>query len=702
MQYFYMIFFPLLYLSFVCFGSKLMPKGEWNDEFCGIKQSKAIQGAAAIGIIFHHMAQQTCAPWLSPTFKVNGLNFFLDLGAPFVAIFFFFSGYGLYKSLKTKEDYFDDYFKRRLTPIIIVWLFTTAAFYYCERTLNPYAWFVYAIVMLYVVFRIAYGPIKNEVISMALILLAIAGYAVFCDVQVLGEWLYNTILLFPAGILFAKGEKKLVPFLKKNYIGFVIVSVLVTAIGFTGNTVLNSFRVTATDMGSYNMYRLLQAGSVCVGSFGFVSSILALGMKAVIGNKAINFCGTMTLEIYLAHVTYAELFAHGNGTKTYIRSLPLYVLATLACGLLFAYGLKMFQVLLKFINAKEFRFVESVKKSSKKWLLAIGIIAVLYLVFLFANDRMELANRQKLSEQYAAEELIFVNVDGKSMAVLDLGAEEGRDTLVLMRGMNDPCPTCTMRGFAEELSKTYRTVVIDFFGSGYSDSTDSPRTMENICAEIHEAVSQLDIEGQYILVPEEISCIYAQYYTNVYHDEVKAVVNLESTPYSAWKTFMEYNRSNIFETIRSSRAQAARNGFWLRVAQKTGVSTTFWPIENWIYRRSFEGDAIDTPYVKFFEQYYSPETVDEIANNCYSYEAVADMPFPDDIPVIDIVSSSAVRETANLEVDLKLDWMALHNDPCPNPDLHTVIGIENVPGALFSNPSTLREVVCTALGNIGC
>lgn len=702
MQYFYMIFFPLLYLAFVCFDSKLMPKGEWNDEFCGIKQSKAIQGAAAIGIIFHHMAQQTCAPWITPAFKVNGLNFFLDLGAPFVAIFFFFSGYGLYKSLKSKEDYFDDYFKRRLVPIVIVWVLSSAAFYYFERKLNPYAWFVYAIVMLYVVFRIAYGPIKNEVISMAIILVAIAGYAVFCDVQVFGEWFYNTILLFPAGIIFAKKEKKLVPFLKKKYIGFVIVSVFLTAAGFAGNGVLNNFRAAATTMETYNLYRLLQAGSVCVESFGFVASILALGMKVVIGNKAISFCGTMTLEIYLAHVTFADLFAHGNGTKTYIRSLPLYVLATLACGLLFAYGLKMFQVLLKFISAKEIRFVESVKKSSKKWLLAIGIIAVLYLVFVFANDRMELSNRQKLSEQYAAEQLTYVTVDGKNMAVLDLGAGEGRDTVILMRGMVDPCPTCTMRAFAEEMSADYRTIVIDFFGSGFSDSTDSPRTMENICAEFHEAISKLNIDGQYILIPEEISCIYAQYYTNVYHDEIKAVVNLESTPYSAWKIFMDYGGNNPFEVIRANRAAAARSGFLYRAAKATGISTTIWPIDNWIYSKSFPGETIDTPYIKYFEQFYSPETVDELANNYYSYEAIADMPFPSDIPVIDIVSSSAVRENANIESDLKLDWIALHNDPCPNPDLHTVIGIENVPGALFGNPSTLREVVCTALGNIGC
>ena len=87
----------------------------WNNNYWDKNYTKAIQAICAIGIIFHHMAQKTCAPWLPDEYIVHGLDIFLNAGYLFVGVFFFCSGYGLYKSVKANPDYLKGFIgKQRL------------------------------------------------------------------------------------------------------------------------------------------------------------------------------------------------------------------------------------------------------------------------------------------------------------------------------------------------------------------------------------------------------------------------------------------------------------------------------------------------------------------------------------------------------------------------------------------------------------
>ena len=101
----YCIFFVAVFFAILLFKAKFFTKGTWNDEVLSLNQTKSILGFCAIGIVFHHLAQKTCAPWLNQEVIVHGLDFFLNLGHLFVALFFFYSGFGLFKSLKLKENY---------------------------------------------------------------------------------------------------------------------------------------------------------------------------------------------------------------------------------------------------------------------------------------------------------------------------------------------------------------------------------------------------------------------------------------------------------------------------------------------------------------------------------------------------------------------------------------------------------------------
>ena len=93
-----------------------------------LSQTKELQGFTAVCIVFHHLGQKTCAPWLNPKYIVHGLDFFVPIGYLLVAVFLFCSGYGMYKSYHTKENYLEGFFARRFMPLILAFLTTECMF----------------------------------------------------------------------------------------------------------------------------------------------------------------------------------------------------------------------------------------------------------------------------------------------------------------------------------------------------------------------------------------------------------------------------------------------------------------------------------------------------------------------------------------------------------------------------------------------
>ena len=92
------------------------------------QKSKRIQGLFAVIIIFHHLSQMVSASWLPDSIRRPGLEFFVPVGYLMVSFFFFCSGYGLTKSLKTKDDYFDGFFVRRLNRVLFVTIIVDIAY----------------------------------------------------------------------------------------------------------------------------------------------------------------------------------------------------------------------------------------------------------------------------------------------------------------------------------------------------------------------------------------------------------------------------------------------------------------------------------------------------------------------------------------------------------------------------------------------
>lgn len=136
-------------------------------------------------------------------------------------------------------------------------------------------------------------------------------------------------------------------------------------------------------------------------------------------------------------------------------------------------------------------------------------------------------HRIKLKQESALREPIGkrVEVDGKYMSVYCEG--EGEETLVFLAGSGTCSPILDFKSLYTELSDTYRIVVIEKFGYGFSDIVDSPRDIDTILEESRTALRAMKIDGPYVLLPHSMSGLQAIRWAQKYPDEVQAIIGLD-------------------------------------------------------------------------------------------------------------------------------------------------------------------------------
>jgi len=321
------------------FGAKWCKKGEWNEEATSLSQFKYIQGYMAICILLHHVGQETCAAWQNYPL-IPGLEFFVDIGYFFVAVFMFCSGYGLFVSYKKKPDYFKGFFGKRVAPVLFA-LFTSSWLFLIARIImgdkmnpyklamyistvgmsNPYCWFAVAMPLFYLIFYICFKHIKSDGGKIAGVAVGVFLYSLVCAIAghngmwFGGEWWYNCVHMFWIGMIFARHEDKIIARLKKAYIVRVIVAIPATV----GLFYLSQW-VTAvvSYYGEYNPYlsytmvvvnRLICCLAQAIACGFFVFTVFLIVMKVKVGNRFLGFMGTITLEFYLIHGLFLELFS---------------------------------------------------------------------------------------------------------------------------------------------------------------------------------------------------------------------------------------------------------------------------------------------------------------------------------------------------------------------------------------------------------
>lgn len=379
----------LVMLVVLLAGARWYGKGEWNEEFLTLKQTKYIQGFLALCIMMHHIAQETCASWQNYPL-IPGLEFFVPIGYFFVAMFIFCSGYGLYKSTKAKADYLKGFFGRRILPLILAFYTTGLIFllarilmkekmdswkYFCYITgwmmPNPNGWYVVAMPFFYFVFYLSFRFLKKDWLSISGVLLGTFLYTFLGtwvdhnDYLMRGEWWYNSVHLFWIGILFAKYEKTLVEKLKKHFYLYLILALASTVAWFRISQVTTG---TVSYYGEYNRslthWMVVRNRWICLfteamACASFVFSVIILNLKMRIGNPLLGFMGKITLEFYLIHGLFLEFFAFKFcdivPSITRIKNVPLLIVVVFVPAVIAALALQKLHIILQKLLTGQYR-----------------------------------------------------------------------------------------------------------------------------------------------------------------------------------------------------------------------------------------------------------------------------------------------------------------------------------------------------------
>lgn len=358
------LYYPLV-LLLLLWGSKWFGRKQWNEEFFSLNQSKMWQGFFAVCIMLHHAGQKTCAHWLNKRFIIPGLEFFVPIGYYFVAFFLVCSGYGLYVSWKGKEGYLKGFVRRRILPLVVAfyvteWLFLAARlimgekmdalqiFYYVTgiQQANPNAWFVIALPIFYFMFWLCFRFIKKEGWAFAGLFVLVLGWMLIgCatnhnDWWMKGEWWYNTALFFPLGLVFAKYKDAFVRAAKKCWWPAIILTVVLGVLLYYYSEFAQNYfsyycewvKVLGQRVFRRFMCAIAQHGAALM----FVLFVLLLGLKVKIGNKVLTFMSAVTLEFYLVHALFIDLFGFNFfdvlPSLWYIKNVFLYVIVVAVCS----------------------------------------------------------------------------------------------------------------------------------------------------------------------------------------------------------------------------------------------------------------------------------------------------------------------------------------------------------------------------------
>mgnify|MGYP002509598923 FL=1 len=342
---YYFVFYSILAVILLI-GAKPAVKGDWCRDALSLRTSKGLLGFCAVGIMLHHMSQTIYFANEDPGI----LLFMVDIGVCFVGMFFFFSGYGLYSSLRDKPDYLKGFLGSRLPAVLIPFYICNFAFilgsylFGCQlkkEELAPYLtgailmnsqmWYIVEVMILYLLFFVVFRLIRNRnaacIVYGVLLMLLVAGslrlgHDTTTPTQGLwfhGEWWYNTTLMVWVGILFARWEQQILGFIRKFYGLVLVICLLLTAFLYNRTLYMLQNKGYWYEWDGYPGYK--EKWQTLGVQFFFVLAavltVIILTQKIRFGNKILDFLGEIALELYLIHNLFL-LYMPGDNRVVYI------------------------------------------------------------------------------------------------------------------------------------------------------------------------------------------------------------------------------------------------------------------------------------------------------------------------------------------------------------------------------------------------
>ena len=140
----------------------------------------------------------------------------------------------------------------------------------------------------------------------------------------------------------------------------------------------------------------------------------------------------------------------------------------------------------------------------------------------------------------------LVTINGRKIHVYRDGNADA-PVIVFMSGHCTVAPVYDFKVLYEKLLHSFRVIVIEKYGYGYSDICDSPCDIDTLVSIQRQALAALGESGPYILAPHSMSGIEAIRWKQRFPDEISAIIGIDmATPLS----FSVWTEQEIKKTVR--------------------------------------------------------------------------------------------------------------------------------------------------------
>lgn len=302
-----MVVYLLILIFIIVRSASVAEGGQFNKNYLSKDNCNNIKGIFVILIVFSHYVQYVKLGGIydEPYLKLRG-----HLDQMVVAMFLFYSGYGMMKSIQKKgKTYINTIMSRRFpmvwgsffcaVTIFLIVDILTGRWYPVSRILMAYTgwtsignsnWYIFATLILYILmfvsFKICSFITKQEhanFLGCFLFTLLAIGF-VYVQMK-LGRdnYCYNTIVLFPLGCWYGLFQDKIESFLMKNdffYTGCALALIIVYCISY----------INRWEYG-------IEGYTVWAVAFTFV--VLLITMKIKISSNILSWFGNHVFSIYV-------------------------------------------------------------------------------------------------------------------------------------------------------------------------------------------------------------------------------------------------------------------------------------------------------------------------------------------------------------------------------------------------------------------
>ena len=348
-----MLFVYLILFCSLLFGLKVSREG-YFDDFLDRGQTDAIKGFFVLMVLVRHCLAVIRDSGFNPETVIDSLGFRINygFGQLVVAMFFFYSGYGVMEAIKRKgKEYLDNFPRHRILTTLLNFDIAVACFIILNlllaldldlkqiawsligwESVGNSNWFIFVILYCYLSTwasgKVSSGDARKTAVMTALLVLA--GEASLSFIRHGQTWWYNTLLCYPAGMFLSLSKEKVIPFVQHNYLPVLLLS-------------LTFFLF----MHFQEWIPALRGLTYNVQSIAFACIIVIATMKVKTGNRFLNWAGSCVFPIYIYQRLPMNALKHWPGA-TWITDNPLLflVLCATVTGLI-AYSYKYWRIQLR-------------------------------------------------------------------------------------------------------------------------------------------------------------------------------------------------------------------------------------------------------------------------------------------------------------------------------------------------------------------